>query len=110
MRMGDKDSFYRSFAQILFHQFLCSPCHLTPHAGIENYPTRVSLNEGNICHIIAADLIYSVRYLEKPICVVVDDIFPQARVHGVGSMVCIFDKSKCILAPDDTAVIAGYNE
>ena len=105
MGVGNDDGLDREFAEILFNELHSSLTALYAHQRVKDNPARVALDNGEVCHIIAAHLIDAVGHLEKPIDMVVFCILPQAGVYAVGRFFVVFQKRKGVLTPEDSPVL-----
>ena len=81
--MRDDDGLDREFTKILFDQLHGSLAALHTHQRVKDDPAGIALDNGEICHVIAADLIDAIRHFKKAIGVVVLRVLPEAGIYAV---------------------------
>ena len=103
--VGDNDGLHRELAQIFLDELHRRLATLDAHQSVEDDPASIALDNGEVCHIIAAHLIDAVGHLEKPIDMVVFGILPQTGVYAVGSLFVFVEEGVGLLAPEDVPLL-----
>ena len=109
VRVTVKNGLDIKLSEMLFHK--CHSCfHIfLTHHDVKDYPAMICFNEGGICHIVTAHLVYTVAYFKKSRVSVELRVPPQAWIYRIRSFF-ILDKIEISKIPRDLAVIALNNE
>ena len=102
--VADNDTHNGVLPQLLVHQSLGGLGALHRHEGIKDDPAGIALDESDVGHVVAPDLVDAVGDLEQAVDVVELGIAPQAGVDSVGG-VGILQEGIGVLTPDHLAAL-----
>ena len=97
MRVGIENRLYRIVSHILLQQFKRCLRTLYRHQGIIDNPAGVSLDKGDIGHIISPDLIDPVHHFKQSVDMIQLRVPPQAGICAVRRI--LIQKCVSILTP-----------
>ena len=103
--MRDDDGLDREFTKILFDQLHGSLAALHAHQRVKDDPAGIALDNGEVCHVIAADLIDAIRHFKKTIGMVVLRVLPEAGIYAVRRFFIIVQERIGFLTPEDRSIL-----
>ena len=103
--MRDDDGLDREFTKILFDQLHGSLTALHAHQRIKDDPAGIALDNGKVCHVIAADLIDAIRHFKKAISVIVLRVLPETGIYAVRRFFVIIQERIGFLTPEDLPIL-----
>ena len=103
--MRDDDGLDREFTKILFDQLHGSLTALHAHQRIKDDPAGIALDNGEVCHVIAADLIDAIRHFKKAIGMVVLCVLPETWIYAVRRFFIIVQERIGFLTPEDLPIL-----
>ena len=101
--MGIEYGLDRVIAQVFLHQIEGGLGAFHRHQGVVDDPAGVALDEGDVGHVVAPDLIDAVHDLEQAVDVVELGVAPQAGIRGVGRL--FIQEGVGVLAPGHLAAL-----
>ena len=102
--VGDDNSLNGTLAQILLHQLHGGPGTLYAHQRVKDDPAGVTLDQGQVRHIVAAHLVDALPDFKQTISVIAASVLPQAGVDGIRSLLVVAQEAVRRLVPDHVAV------